>query len=78
MEGLQLMELKMDTGLGFETVTDALKLDPLTDAEFESLLLITSFPVFTSFDLPLKSDGYFRAHLDLAGDFHLIRSCASS
>lgn len=51
-------------GLGFETVTDALKLDPLTDTEFDSL--ITS-NVFSGGDLrsvlPIKSDGYYRAHL---------------
>lgn len=51
-------------GLGFETVTDALKLDPLTDSEFESLI---THNVFSGGQLrsvlPLKSDGYFRAHL---------------
>lgn len=58
-------------GLGFETVTDALKLDPLTDAEFESLF---TYNIFSGGSLrsilPLKSDGYFRAHLAPgAGDF---------
>jgi mannose-6-phosphate isomerase len=65
-------------GLGFETVTDALKLDPLTDAEFD--LLITS-NVFSGGSLrsilPLKSDGYFRAHLapgagDLPAGFAIV------
>lgn len=51
-------------GLGFDTVTDALKLDPLTESEFDSLVIRD---VFTSKTLrsilPLKADGYFRAHL---------------
>lgn len=51
-------------GLGFETVTDALKLDPLTDTEFDSLITNN---VFSGGDLrsvlPIKSDGYYRAHL---------------
>jgi mannose-6-phosphate isomerase len=58
-------------GLGFETVTDALKLDPLTDTEFESLIThnIFSGGAMRSV-LPLKSDGYFRAHLAPgSGDF---------
>ncbi len=51
-------------GLGFETVTDALKLDPLTDAEFDSLIIHNTFSDGTMRTvLPLKSDGYFRAHL---------------
>ena len=51
-------------GLGFETVTDALKLDPLTDAEFDSLITHNAFSGGTMRTvLPLKSDGYFRAHL---------------
>ena len=51
-------------GLGFETVTDALKLDPLTDAEFDSLIIHNKFSGGTLRTvLPLKSDGYFRAHL---------------
>ena len=51
-------------GLGFETVTDALKLDPLTDAEFDSLIIHNTFSGGTMRTvLPLKSDGYFRAHL---------------
>ena len=51
-------------GLGFETVTDALKLDPLTDAEFDSLIINNKFSGGTLRTvLPLKSDGYFRAHL---------------
>ena len=58
-------------GLGFETVTDALKLDPLTDQEFDSLI---THNVFSGGELrsvlPLKSDGYFRAHLAPGtGDF---------
>jgi mannose-6-phosphate isomerase len=51
-------------GLGFETVTDALKLDPLTDAEFDSLITHSTFAGGNLRTvLPLKSDGYFRAHL---------------
>ncbi len=51
-------------GLGFETVTDALKLDPLSDTEFESLITHTTFSGGSMRTvLPLKSDGYFRAHL---------------
>jgi len=51
-------------GLGFETVTDALMLDPLSDAEFEPLIAHNAFSggALRSV-LPLKSDGYFRAHL---------------
>ena len=51
-------------GLGFETVTDALKLDPLTDSEFDSLIArnVLSGGALRSI-LPLKADGYFRAHL---------------
>jgi mannose-6-phosphate isomerase len=65
-------------GLGFETVTDALKLDPLTDAEFDSLITQN---VFSGGNLrtvlPLKSDGYFRAHLapgigDLPAGFAIV------
>lgn len=58
-------------GLGFETVTDALKLDPLTDTEFESLIArnVLSGGALRSI-LPLKADGYFRAHLaPQTGDF---------
>jgi len=58
-------------GLGFETVTDALKLDPLTDSEFESLIARNALTggALRSI-LPLKADGYFRAHLaPQAGDF---------
>lgn len=51
-------------GLGFETVTDALKLDPLTESEFESLVIRDVFASKTLRSiLPLKADGYFRAHL---------------
>jgi mannose-6-phosphate isomerase len=51
-------------GLGFETVTDALMLDPLSDVEFDSLVMrnIFSGGALRSV-LPIKSDGYFRAHL---------------
>ena len=65
-------------GLGFETVTDALKLDPLTDAEFDSLITHNAFSGGTMRTvLPLKSDGYFRAHLapgngDLPAGFAII------
>ena len=58
-------------GLGFETVTDALMLDPLSDAEFNSLVLrnIFSGGALRSV-LPIKADGYFRAHLAPGvGDF---------
>ena len=58
-------------GLGFETVTDALKLDPLGDSEFNSLVLRNSLSggALRSI-LPLKADGYFRAHLAPGiGDF---------
>ena len=58
-------------GLGFETVTDALMLEPLGDAEFESLITHNVFSggALRSV-LPLKSDGYFRAHLAPGtGDF---------
>ena len=51
-------------GLGFETVTDALMLDPLSDSEFDSLITHNVFSGGTLRSvLPLKSDGYFRAHL---------------
>ena len=51
-------------GLGFETVTDALKLDPLTESEFDSLVIRDVFASKTLRSiLPLKADGYFRAHL---------------
>ena len=58
-------------GLGFETVTDALTLDPLTDAEFDSLFTPNVFSGGSLRSvLPLKSDGYFRADLAPgAGDF---------
>ena len=58
-------------GLGFETVTDALMLDPLSDAEFDSLVAHTPFSggALRSV-LPIKADGYFRAHLaPQSGDF---------
>ena len=58
-------------GLGFETVTDALMLDPLGDSEFNSLVLRNSLSggALRSI-LPLKADGYFRAHLAPGiGDF---------
>jgi mannose-6-phosphate isomerase len=58
-------------GLGFETVTDALMLDPLSDAEFDSLVMrnIFSGGALRSV-LPIKADGYFRAHLAPGvGDF---------
>lgn len=65
-------------GLGFDTVTDALKLDPLTDSEFNSLIThnILSGGSLRSV-LPLKSDGYFRAHLapgsgDLPAGFAVV------
>ena len=58
-------------GLGFETVTDALMLDPLSDAEFNSLVMRNLFsggPLRSV--LPIKADGYFRAHLAPGvGDF---------
>jgi mannose-6-phosphate isomerase len=51
-------------GLGFETVTDALRLTPLGDQEFDSLVQRN---VLTGGSrrslLPLKADGYFRADL---------------
>ena len=51
-------------GLGFENVTDALKLDPLSDVEFDSLVMHNSFAGGKLRSvLPVKSDGYFRAHL---------------
>lgn len=65
-------------GLGFETVTDALKLDPLTDAEFDSLIIHNTFSGGTMRTvLPLKSNGYFRAHLapgsgELPGGFAIV------
>ena len=58
-------------GLGFETVTDALKLDPLSDSEFTSLIAknVLSGGNLRSI-LPIKADGYFRAHLaPQSGDF---------
>ena len=58
-------------GLGFEIVTDALMLDPLSDSEFDSLITHNVFSggALRSV-LPLKSDGYFRAHLAPgSGDF---------
>ena len=58
-------------GLGFETVTDALMLDPLSDSEFDSLVVrnIFSGGALRSV-LPIKADGYFRAHLAPGiGDF---------
>jgi mannose-6-phosphate isomerase len=58
-------------GLGFETVTDALMLDPLSDAEFDSLVMHNPFSggALRSV-LPIKADGYFRAHLaPQSGDF---------
>ena len=58
-------------GLGFETVTDALMLDPLSDVEFNSLVMrnIFSGGALRSV-LPIKADGYFRAHLAPGvGDF---------
>ena len=60
-------------GLGFETVTDALKLDPLTDGEFDSLVLRDVFSSSSMRSiLPLKADGYFRAHLAPgSGDFEV-------
>jgi mannose-6-phosphate isomerase len=58
-------------GLGFETVTDALMLDPLSDAEFNSFVMRNVFsggPLRSV--LPIKADGYFRAHLAPGvGDF---------
>ena len=65
-------------GLGFETVTDALKLDPLTDSEFDSLIIHNAFSGGAMRTvLPLKSDGYFRAHLapgngDLPAGFAIV------
>ena len=51
-------------GLGFETVTDALMLDPLSDAEFNSLVMRNIFSGGALRTvLPIKADGYFRAHL---------------
>jgi mannose-6-phosphate isomerase len=58
-------------GLGFETVTDALMLDPLSNAEFDSLVMRNVFSggALRSV-LPIKADGYFRAHLAPGvGDF---------
>jgi mannose-6-phosphate isomerase len=58
-------------GLGFETVTDALMLDPLSDSEFDLLVKrnIFSGGALRSV-LPIKADGYFRAHLAPGiGDF---------
>ena len=50
-------------GLGFEIVTDALMLDPLSDSEFDSLVMRNVFSggALRSV-LPIKADGYFRAH----------------
>lgn len=58
-------------GLGFETVTDALMLDPLSDAEFNSLVMRNVFSGGSLRSvLPIKADGYFRAHLAPGvGDF---------
>lgn len=58
-------------GLGFETVTDALMLDPLSDADFDSLVTRNIFSGGTLRSvLPIKADGYFRAHLAPGiGDF---------
>lgn len=58
-------------GLGFETVTDALMLDPLSDSEFDALVLRNSlFGGALRSILPIKADGYFRAHLAPGiGDF---------
>jgi mannose-6-phosphate isomerase len=58
-------------GLGFETVTDALMLDPLGDSEFDSLVMRNVFSGGTLRSvLPIKADGYFRAHLSPGiGDF---------
>lgn len=58
-------------GLGFETVTDALMLDPLSDADFDSLIMRNIFSGGTLRSvLPIKADGYFRAHLAPGiGDF---------
>ncbi|MEY2850531.1 MAG: hypothetical protein RJA96_402 [Actinomycetota bacterium] len=58
-------------GLGFETVTDVLKLDPLSDAEFDSLVVKNALSGgHMRSILPIKSDGYFRAHLaPTVGDF---------
>jgi mannose-6-phosphate isomerase len=51
-------------GLGFETVTDALMLDPLSDADFNSLVMRNVFSGGALRTvLPIKADGYFRAHL---------------
>ena len=58
-------------GLGFETVTDALMLDPLGDSEFDSLVMRNVYSGGTLRSvLPIKADGYFRAHLAPGiGDF---------
>jgi len=58
-------------GLGFDTVTDALMLDPLGDTEFDSLVMHNAFSGGTLRSvLPINSDGYFRAHLaPQSGDF---------
>ena len=58
-------------GLGFETVTDALMLDPLSDGEFDSLVMHNPFSSGALRSvLPIKADGYFRAHLaPQSGDF---------
>jgi mannose-6-phosphate isomerase len=65
-------------GLGFETVTDALRLNPLSDEEFDSLIIHNTFSGGSLRTvLPLKSDGYFRAHLahgsgDLPAGFAIV------
>ena len=60
-------------GLGFETVTDALMLDPLSDAEFDSLVMRNVFSGGALRTvLPIKADGYFRAHLaPQSGEFEV-------
>ena len=51
-------------GLGFETVTDALQLDPLSDDDFNSLIVKNSLTGGEQRTLlPLKADGYFRTDL---------------
>lgn len=51
-------------GLGFETVTDALRMDPLSEAEYAALITHNVLGGGTLRSLlPVKSDGYFRAHL---------------
>jgi mannose-6-phosphate isomerase len=60
-------------GLGFETVTDALMLDPLSDTEFDSLVMRNVFSGGALRTvLPIKADGYFRAHLaPQSGEFEV-------